>query len=320
MIDKTTKRNIPSSMVTVKQSGSDVAGFTTSDDGVYFLQVPPGAYSIEAVKRGFKKGVDKIEVASFETVTRDINLVPVKTGTDAKQTVKSTGAQAGSSNTTGSFPGFVKGEILDKANEDKIFGATVALRQLAQIVASTVTQDDGVYFFQVPPGSYDITVVKDGFNETKIGLAVSAFETVTKNIILDSFTPTPMPTPTPAVTPIPTSTPVTTPAPTLESVECNWGGIPTGITLSSESLTIKAGRSKIVRIRVLKEEKEGCSTGVSVQCIEGCDKIQPLNNTITTKQRGFATLRIKAERNVEGISIVLFSVGNIAVELPVVIE
>lgn len=312
VIDKSSDRKISGAKVSVKQSGSDAASFTTSDDGVYLLQVPPGDYNIEASKRGFKNGVDKVKVASFETITKDISLVQVKTETDARQTVRSTGAQTGSLNTTGSFPGFVKGEVFDKSKGERVFGATVSLRQLASTIASAVTQEDGVYFFQVPPGGYDITAVKSGFDDSRDDISVSAFETVTKNINLElEVAVTPVPTPKPAPTP--------TPQP-IEIGECEGGGAPVGIVISPETLTIKAGRQKRAKIRVLKDEGKGCSIEVGVQCIEGCDNIQLQKDTVTTNRRGFATVRIKADRNAEGMSIVLFSIDDIVAELPVVIE
>lgn len=319
VFDKATSRNISGASISLSQAGSSISSIITGSDGAYIFQVLPGNYSIKAFKIGFKEGKEVVNIASFETVSKDIGLVPVKTGTDAKQTLKSTGAQSGSLNNTGTFPGFIKGSVSDDVTGNALSMTTVTLKQSGLMVASAITQDEGTYFFQLPPGNYNLIAFKSGFNEAEVDVAISPFETVTRHIPLSPSLAVPTPTATPlAPTPLPTPAPLLTPSPPLP--ECEQGGIPSGISLSSQSLMIRAGTTRRVKVHVWRDQiLLGCSVEVKIDTREGGEKLNRLPDTITTNRLGNARVKISAKKGVTGRAIVVFSVGDIKAELPVVI-
>lgn len=230
----------------------------------------------------------------------------VQTGKDANQTEKTSGRQSGTANATGSFPGFLKGAISDNSSSDTLAGASVILTLSGRTVSSSTTGDDGTYFFQVPPGSYSIDVSKGGFNSKREpNVSINAFETVTRSISLSKVAVA-TPTPSPTVTPQPT--------------ECEDGGVPSDLNVVPGSLTIRSGKSKKVKVYVKKDKRKGCAIEVKIDCIEGCGKIKLSDNIVTTNQRGNAKVKIKAEKQGKGSAKIVFSVGGLTTELPIVIK
>jgi len=141
------------------------------------------------------------------------------TGTDANTTTKSSATRDGTSKATGTFPGFVKGLVFDNETNKLVSRASVGLRQASKLVGTLNTNEEGSYFFQVLPGNYNIEVDKKGFSTGKATIAVSAFETATKNINLKlsingNGNETPTPTPRPKSTLKPEQTPVLQPGST----------------------------------------------------------------------------------------------------------
>lgn len=148
--------------------------------------------------------------SSIVNYQSSIIFAQARTGTDARQTIKSSGAQDGTSKITVSFLGFVKGIITDNLTGNRIPNVTVTLKQSVKTVLSSTTPDDGTFFFRAPPGNYIITASKSGF-VTGIGnISVSAFETVTQNIALSVTTPTSTATTTTTTTTITITTTTTT--------------------------------------------------------------------------------------------------------------
>ena len=222
----------------------------------------------------------------------------VKTGTDAKQTVKTTAAETGKLNETVSFPGFVKGVITDEENGEVVSGATVSIKRNKSIITSLETTDNGSYFLEASPGSYEMSVDKSGFEESEEEIDVSAFETITRNIELVSDDDS------------------------LEESECRGGAPPTGISLSSESLVIKDGRTKRVRVKVIKDDgiSERCSTNVKITILEGAEILEQLDETVKTNFLGAKIVSIKTIRGEKGTAVILFSVGEHEAELSVLVE
>lgn len=167
------------------------------------------------IGRPYSGCFDKLTTTFLQSSTA---FAQTNTGTDARTTIKSSGTREGASKSSGSFPGFVKGLVSNSSTNERIVGASVGLNQSKKRVDSVETVDDGAYFFQVLPGSYDIVVDKSGFKTGRASVSVNAFETSSKNMDLtlstggsDEDTPSPVDSPTPdpgfTVIPVPDSTP-----------------------------------------------------------------------------------------------------------------
>lgn len=230
----------------------------------------------------------------------------VKTGTDARQTDKFSGAQESTLKITSSLSGFVKGKVFDNVTGAGIPDIDVTLKQSDLTVASDKTAEDGTFFVHLLPGSYTITVAKSGFLENKSDIKVLAFETVIKNINMApaiSFPSTPLPGEEPP------------------SLRCKGGGSPSSIEVFPASLTIRPGDTKKARVHVSRDKRGGCSIDVNVNCISGCDKIEIEADTVTTNRRGFATIAIKVRARQEGVAVITVSIEDFEeIFLPVVIS
>lgn len=226
-------------------------------------------------------------------------------GTYAKISDKSPGVQDSTQKTTSSFPGFLKGRVFDNVSGAGVLDATVSIEREGTLVTSGRTTDNGTFFLQVLPGSYDVNVVRNGFFEKNESVIISAFVTEIKNINM-----------APTVS-VPPTTPPTGNEPS--SVECADGGNPSSIELIPDALTMRSGATKRVRIRVLKDEKGGCPVDVVSECIAGCDIMEISNGIITTNKRGYAVVEIKSQRREVGSAAAMFSVGNLNIVLPITI-
>ena len=152
----------------------------------------------------FRKNIWRIILVAFLVVAQDmpfpifnsqmsmtgnqssIVFAQAKTGTDANTTTKTSGTRDGTSKSTSIFPGFIKGVITDKSTNSRVAGASVALKQSIKTVARSSTASDGTFFFEVLPGNYNVVVNKSEFAENIVNAAISAFETVTKNIAIST--------------------------------------------------------------------------------------------------------------------------------------
>lgn len=94
----------------------------------------------------------------------------------------------GAFKSTSIFPSFLKGRVTETPGGNAVPDATITLRRSVKTIGSMRSFDDGSYFFQVPPGSYGITVSKSGFRQYIDNLALSAFETSTLNVALSAGT------------------------------------------------------------------------------------------------------------------------------------
>ncbi len=78
--------------------------------------------------------------------------------------------------------GVVQGYVYDVDN--RIWNATVQLKQGTATIAQTYTDVDGNYTFTVPAGSYNISVLKSGYNPANVGTIITVGGTTTSNILL----------------------------------------------------------------------------------------------------------------------------------------
>ena len=173
-------------------------------------------------------------------------------GTDAKQTTKTSGSQSGTSQGTGSFPGFVKGIISDSFGS-KISGASVSLILSSMTVGSSLTSSTGAYIFQVFPGSYSINVSKSGFNEGNVStFSINAFETVTRNVTLSGDNP-PTPPPPEETPPEVTLTVITSVSPssgatsvgTNTAITATFSMYMNGSTLTTDTFKLSGGGNDV---------------------------------------------------------------------------
>ncbi len=204
-----------------------------------------------------------------------------RTGADANTTTKSSGSRDGVSKTSGSFPGFVKGFITGENARDRVSGASVSLTQLRKAVSRLTSARDGAYFFQAPPGNYTIEAEMQGIGSARVQVAVSAFETLSKNISLkiggndeptetetETETESATETETETSTETPTGTATETSEPTTTPTEPEGSGVLATLTIEPE------------RARVSKRMLEAVVTAL--------DKLgQPVSGvTISAKTRG----------------------------------
>ncbi len=85
------------------------------------------------------------------------------------------------------IPGFVKGLITDKSTGTVITSAVISLGNISgSEIASVETTSDGLYFIQLPPGDYTLSVIKEGFDEIIRNLDIKESKTETVNIEMAS--------------------------------------------------------------------------------------------------------------------------------------
>lgn len=293
--DKSTGRVVPDATVSLEQSGSIAAETISTRDGAYIIEAGVCDYDLKVSKTGFKESVINLTVTSQVFLTTDVVIVPVTTSNNGHQTVKTTGTQSGTTKNTINIFGFIKGSVTEKETALNITGAEVSLTLGELAVDNIITENDGEFFFQPSPGNYNIRVVKTGFGTVTGEIQLSAFETVTSDFQLGSDL---------VVTPDTVSL-------------CAQGGSPVSIRTYLDVLELESGKSGVVKIRVLKEDRAACSTEVTIACEIGCGKIELADNTIITNNQGIAKLRIRAKKQRDGLSIIKFMAGNIEVRLPV---
>lgn len=436
--DDSSSDKLAGASVILTLSGKTVSNSTTGDDGTYFFQVPPGNYSIDVSKGGFNsKREPNVSINAFETVTRSISLSKVAVavdvggvgggGDEVTLTVSSVSPSSSATNVavsttiSATFSMLMNGSTLNTStfkligggdvsgvvttngatatftpssnlSFDTTYTATITTGAQAANAAGTTlsantswifttAQDTSVTDFRAditkgpPPLTVQFTCISkgeiqlhshswqfgDGQSEqssnsltcshtyTKSGFYTVILEVarlgVMKSITKQDFitvdnpvtptptpastptptpastpTPTPIPTVTPIVTPVATATPTPSPTVTPQPTECEDGGVPSDLKVVPGSLTIRSGKSKKVKVYVKKDKRKGCAIEVKIDCIEGCGKIKLSDNIVTTNQQGDAKVKITAEKQGKGSAKIVFSVGGLTTELPIVIK
>lgn len=74
--DKTTKEAVSGVVIELGVADKIIVGVETTDDGLYFMQVPPGDYTISAKKDGFKESNREVGIQSGATESLDIVMEP----------------------------------------------------------------------------------------------------------------------------------------------------------------------------------------------------------------------------------------------------
>ena len=102
----------------------------TGPEGTYSLNVVPGTYTVTVTKEGYVTNTTEVTVGPGETRTIDFIISELAT---------------------------ITGVVTDVITEDPVEGATVTANP------STTTGSDGRYLLSVPPGTYTLTISKQGY-------------------------------------------------------------------------------------------------------------------------------------------------------------
>ncbi|RLE38512.1 hypothetical protein DRJ17_03660, partial [Candidatus Woesearchaeota archaeon] len=125
--------------VTVKYGASIINSTTTAADGSYNVVVAAGTYDVVITKSGY---IDNVTTGITVTSGTPYNL-------NASLTVVST---------TGTLSGYIKD------SNNTIYGAIVTLKLGASTVNSTTSDESGYYTVSANAGTYNITIVKTGYD------------------------------------------------------------------------------------------------------------------------------------------------------------
>lgn len=152
---------VADAVVIVRRGGEEVARSVTTADGRFgFRELRPGAYMVEAVKRGVGAGVARAEILAGQTTSVRIQL---------RGEPPASGAVAG----------------LVSASAGPAAEAVVILRNERGEVARTTTNAQGRYGFRnVRPGVYSVTAAKRGAGEGAVRVTVTAGQVAQADITL----------------------------------------------------------------------------------------------------------------------------------------
>lgn len=355
--DRATGRVISNANINLFQNDADVSSVTTGDDGAFIFLIPSGSYDLKAAKRGFREDSTIVTLAGSESITQNFSLSPIQADNNVDQTIKSSGAQTGSSKTTTSAFGFINGAIIESVTGLSVSFAFVSLNKAGEEVVFGVSSDDGAYFLEALPGEYVLAAKKEGFNTKLVDVSISAFGRTNLEVALDVEggsvgTPTPVTSPTiepdVSLTPTPTATsvPVETPIPTVtpEPFEdvCEGGGNPGFMRIKPAILSIRANSDASIKITLFKDEfgddlknenasdnrfrrrkrSKACVTDIKVECgsYSECRKLKLFRNKITTDKQGVAHMVIRAKdvkRN--SLATLKFTAGDLVKTFIVII-
>lgn len=144
----------------VKVNGQQV---TTGSTGVYTFSLPPGTYTATVTKSGYSSNSVTRTVTASATIWGSMEINPI------------------------SNPGTVKGVIYQNGNtSDRVAGVTVKVQGTSQ---SMVTGTDGVYSFNLNPGTWTITAEKTGYQNASVTRTVSSGTTIWGSMELKPGTP-----------------------------------------------------------------------------------------------------------------------------------
>lgn len=153
-----TTNRVSGAVVTV--NGQSV---TTLADGLYKFNLAPGTYTATVTKTGYSTNSVQRTVVASTTVWGSMEINPVAN------------------------PGTIKGVIYQNGNTaDRVAGVTVKVTGTAQ---QMVTVADGVYTFNLAPGTYTMTAEKSGYQTSSITKTVSSGTTVWGSMELKTGVP-----------------------------------------------------------------------------------------------------------------------------------
>jgi len=140
--------NAPVEGATVSAGGRSA---TSSTSGAFNLTMPAGFYDLTCSKSGYLPNSIPIAVVAGQELAADCRLDPIPPELMA----------------------LLRGRVVESGTAQPIEGASVT----ASGVGSTLTDASGNYDLQVPAGTYQITVTKDGFTDAVRTVTVAAQET-----------------------------------------------------------------------------------------------------------------------------------------------
>jgi thermitase len=157
--------------VTDAEDGSAISGAEVSDGirttltdaaGMYIIDdVSPGSYQVVASKKGYQTSSLTVDVLSGTTALADFSL------------------------DEGIIPGSITGSVTDAEDGSLIVGATVT-----DGTRTATTDASGTYTIaDIPPGSYEITARKEGYQSLKSGVTVLTGATSVMNFSLNQKVP-----------------------------------------------------------------------------------------------------------------------------------
>jgi protocatechuate 3,4-dioxygenase beta subunit len=155
--------------VTDAKDGSPIVGATVSDSvrtattdatGKYTIaDVPPGTYQVVASKQGYQSSSLTVNVLSGATALANLSLSQII------------------------LPGSITGSVTDAKDGSPIVGATVS-----DSVRTATTDATGTYTIaNVPPGSYQVTASKEGYQSSSSTVGVLQGATAVANFSLSQI-------------------------------------------------------------------------------------------------------------------------------------
>ena len=175
-------------------SGGSPTGVVSDADGRYTLALAPGGYQLTASAFGYAPHSEAIQIVGLATLTKDMTLLALPTGTLAGR-VTSRGQPIPASGYRLYLPMVARnlpagsGGASTTAPAKGRRSSAVTIR-VSDTPLSTVPDAQGFFRIQLPIGSYTLTVSSPGYRvEIASGLQVQAAQTTTHNFDL-----TPAPT------------------------------------------------------------------------------------------------------------------------------
>lgn len=158
--DEITGSPLVGATVRLEQNSSIIDTTNTNSNGEYiFYNVSPGTYNDVGLATGYQNSLISISVSAGVTTNQNLALTP-KYGT-------------------------VTGGVRDDVTGVPLVGASVRLEQNSSIVDTTSTNANGEYaFYNVSPGSYNDVGLATGYQNSLIGISVSAGLTTSQNLAL----------------------------------------------------------------------------------------------------------------------------------------
>jgi len=158
-----------SGQVTDAEDGSAISGAQVSDGtrtvltdvtGQYAINdVPSGSYEVVAGKEGYETSSSAVNVFSETTAVADFSLSEII------------------------VPGSITGSVTDVEDGSPLVGATVS-----DGTRTTITDATGEYTIaNVPPGSYEVTASKEGYESSLLSVTVLAGGTAVANLCLSQI-------------------------------------------------------------------------------------------------------------------------------------
>lgn len=158
---------IPGATIEVYQNGSLVKNMASDDSGNYSMTLPAGRYFVRITAENY---------ITFEAYARIIG----RQNTYMETFLLIEGSDAES--------GIASGKVVNSLTGYGLGGVTLVVRnnwnnsdENAETVATTVTDDNGYYSFELPLGNYTVIATKDGYTSSSFNIIVQEGTTSNQN-------------------------------------------------------------------------------------------------------------------------------------------